>query len=133
ADAVRAGGCGNPGGRRRSSVWGAIVSGATLPAGELWLLIIVLSGAAYALKVLGFVVVGGRTMPPVLNRCLALIPASLLAALVAKDTFTTAQELVLDARAVGLVVAIVAVWRKAPFIVVVVVAMAATALVRALA
>jgi branched-subunit amino acid transport protein len=109
------------------------VSGATLSAGELWLLIIALSGAAYALKVLGFVVVGGRTLPPVLNRCLALIPASLLAALVAKDTFTSAQELVLDARAVGLVVAIVAVWRKAPFIVVVVAAMAATALVRALA
>ncbi|MFZ8966674.1 MAG: AzlD domain-containing protein [Ilumatobacteraceae bacterium] len=109
------------------------MSGATLSAGELWLLIIVLSGTAYGLKVLGFVVVGGRTMPPVLNRCLALIPASLLAALVAKDTFTTAQELVLDARAVGLVVAIVAVWRKAPFIVVVVAAMAATALVRALA
>ncbi|MGA0803817.1 MAG: AzlD domain-containing protein [Ilumatobacteraceae bacterium] len=109
------------------------MSGATLSTGELWLLIIVLSGGAYGLKVLGFVVVGGRTMPPVLNRCLALIPASLLAALVAKDTFTTAQELVLDARAVGLVVAIVAVWRKAPFIVVVVAAMAATALVRALA
>jgi branched-subunit amino acid transport protein len=109
------------------------VSGATLSSSELWVLIIVLSCAAYGLKVLGFVVVGGRTMPPVLNRCLALIPASLLAALVAKDTFTTAQELVLDARAVGLVVAIVAVWRKAPFIVVVVAAMAATALVRALA
>jgi branched-subunit amino acid transport protein len=109
------------------------VSGATLSPSELWVLIIVLSCAAYGLKVLGFVVVGGRTMPPVLNRCLALIPASLLAALVAKDTFTTAQELVLDARAVGLVVAIVAVWRKAPFIVVVVAAMAATALVRALA
>ena len=109
------------------------MSGATLSSAELWVLIIVLSCAAYGLKVLGFVVVGGRTMPPVLNRCLALIPASLLAALVAKDTFTTAQELVLDARAVGLVVAIVAVWRKAPFIVVVVAAMAATALVRALA
>jgi branched-subunit amino acid transport protein len=72
-------------------------------------------------------------MPPVLGRCLALIPASLLAALVAKDTFTSAQHLVLDARAMGLAVAIIAVWRKAPFIVVVVAAMAATALVRAFA
>ncbi|MEY4600866.1 MAG: hypothetical protein RLZZ201_557 [Actinomycetota bacterium] len=97
------------------------------------MLVVLLSGVAYGLKVLGFVVVGSRTMPPVLERCLALIPASLLAALVAKDTFTSAQELVLDARAVGLAVAIVAVWRKAPFIVVVVAAMAATALVRALA
>ncbi len=97
------------------------------------MLVVLLSGVAYGLKVLGFVVVGSRTMPPVLERCLALIPASLLAALVAKDTFTSAQELVLDARAVGLAVAIVAVWRKAPFIVVVVAAMAATALVRTLA
>ncbi len=97
------------------------------------MLVVLLSGVAYGLKVLGFVVVGSRTMPPVLERCLALIPASLLAALVAKDTFTSAQVLVLDARAVGLAVAIVAVWRKAPFIVVVVAAMAATALVRALA
>ena len=97
------------------------------------MLVVLLSGVAYGLKVLGFVVVGSRTMPPVLERCLALIPASLLAALVAKDTFTSAQDLVLDARAVGLAVAIVAVWRKAPFIVVVVAAMAATALVRALA
>jgi branched-subunit amino acid transport protein len=97
---------------------------------ELWWLIIVLSAVAYALKVAGFVVVGGRTMPMALERCLALIPASLLAALVVKDTFTTAQDLVVDARAVGLLVALVAVWRKAPFIVVVLAAMAATALVR---
>lgn len=109
------------------------MSDITLSAGQLWMLVVLLSGVAYGLKVLGFVVVGSRTMPPVLERCLALIPASLLAALVAKDTFTSAQELVLDARAVGLAVAIVAVWRKAPFIVVVVAAMAATALVRPLA
>ena len=109
------------------------MSDITLTAGQLWILVVLLSGVAYGLKVLGFVVVGSRTMPPVLERCLALIPASLLAALVAKDTFTSAQDLVLDARAVGLAVAIVAVWRKAPFIVVVVAAMAATALVRALA
>lgn len=99
---------------------------------ELWWLIIGLSAASYGLKIAGFVVVGGRTMPPVLERCLALIPASLLAALVVKDTFTTAQDVVVDARAVGLLVALIAVWRKAPFIVVVLAAMAATAIVRAI-
>ena len=104
----------------------------TMTGADLWWLIIVLSAVAYALKVAGFVVVGGRTMPIVLERCLALIPASLLAALVVKDTFTTAQDLVVDARAVGLLVALVAVWRKAPFIVVVLAAMAATAVVRAI-
>jgi branched-subunit amino acid transport protein len=99
---------------------------------ELWFLIGVLSVVAYALKAVGFVVVGGRSMPQVIDRCLALIPASLLAALVVKDTFTVANDLVIDARAAGLVVAALAVWRRAPFIVVVVVAMAATAVVRAL-
>lgn len=100
---------------------------------QLWGLIVLLSVVAFGLKVLGFVVVGGRRLPAMLERCLALIPASLLAALVAKDTFTSAQSLVLDARAAGLIVAVIAVWRRAPFIVVVVAAMAATALVRGLA
>lgn len=99
---------------------------------ELWFLIGALSVVAYALKAVGFVVVGGRTMPQVIDRCLSLIPASLLAALVVKDTFTVANDLVVDARAAGLVVAGLAVWRRAPFIVVVVAAMAATAVVRAL-
>jgi branched-subunit amino acid transport protein len=104
----------------------------TISNAQLWTLIALLSITAYALKVLGFAVVGGRRMPPVIERCLALIPASLLAALVVKDTFTTAQDLVVDARAAGLVVALIAVWRKAPFIVVVVAAMVATAVVRLL-
>lgn len=98
---------------------------------QLWWLIIMLSVVSYGLKAAGFVFVGGRTVPPMLERCMALIPASLLSALVVKDTFTTAQDLVLDARAAGLVVAVFAVWRKAQFIVVVLAAMAATALVRA--
>jgi len=100
---------------------------------QLWWLIGALSVTAYLLKAVGFVIVGGRTMPAALERCLALIPASLLAALVVKDTFTVAQDVVIDARAAGLVVAVFAVWRRAPFIVVVVAAMAATALVRAFA
>jgi branched-subunit amino acid transport protein len=104
----------------------------TMTNAELWWLIIVLSVVSYGLKMVGFVVVGGRTMPAVLERCLGLIPASLLAALVVKDTFTTAQSVVVDARAAGLVVAVIAVWRKAPFIVVVLAAMAATAVVRGL-
>jgi branched-subunit amino acid transport protein len=103
-----------------------------LSNGELWALIFVLSVFAYLCKAMGLVVVGGRTMPRVVERCLALIPASLLAALVVKDTFTSMQDVVLDARAAGLAVALVAVWRRAPFIVVVVAAMAATAAVRAL-
>ena len=60
-----------------------------------------------------------------------LIPAALLAALVALQTFAIGRSLHLDARAVGLAVAGVAVWRRAPFVVVIVAAAAATAAARA--
>jgi branched-subunit amino acid transport protein len=104
----------------------------SITGGQLWVLVAALSLFAYLCKALGFVVVGSRVMPALVERCLALIPASLLAALVAKDSFSTGQALVIDARAAGVAVAVVAVWRRAPFILVVAAAMAVTALVRTL-
>ena len=95
-----------------------------------WTLVFVLAAGAYAFKFTGLVVLGGRTLPPVFERCLALIPAAVVAALVVKDTFSAGQELVLDARAAGIAVAVVAAWRRAPLIVVIVLAAAVTALVR---
>ena len=95
-----------------------------------WTLIILLTIGSYAFKVTGLVILGGRTLPPIFERCLALIPAAVLTALVMKDTFTQGQELVLDARALGIAVAVIAAWRKAPLIVVIVLGAAVTALVR---
>lgn len=95
-----------------------------------WWLVIGLSVGSLALKVSGFVIVGSRKLPVALEQCLVLIPAALLAALVVKDTFSLAHDLVIDARSVGLAVAVIAAWRKAPLIVVVVLAATATALVR---
>jgi len=97
-----------------------------------WTLIILLTLGAYAFKVTGLVFLGGRSLPPVFERCLALIPAAVVTALVMKDTFTNGQELVLDARALGIAVAGIAAWRKAPLIVVIVLGAAVTALVRQL-
>ena len=97
-----------------------------------WTLIILLTIGAYAFKVTGLVFLGGRSLPPMFERCLALIPAAVVTALVMKDTFTTGQELVLDARALGIAVAGIAAWRKAPLIVVIVLGAAVTALVRQL-
>jgi len=94
-----------------------------------WTLIILLTIGAYAFKVTGLVFLGGRSLPPMFERCLALIPAAVVTALVMKDTFTTGQELVLDARALGIAVAGIAAWRKAPLIVVIVLGAAVTALV----
>jgi branched-subunit amino acid transport protein len=96
-----------------------------------WWLVLGLAAGAYACKALGLVVLGGRTVPPRLDRCLALIPAALVAALIAKDTLTLGQSIVLDARVAGVAAAVVAAWRRMPLIVVIVVGAAVTALVRA--
>jgi hypothetical protein len=61
-----------------------------------------------------------------------LIPVALLAALIATQTFSTGQHLVLDVRAAGLAVAIIAVLLRAPFLVVVASAAATAALLRLL-
>jgi len=95
-----------------------------------WTLVIWLSVGAYVFKMLGFVVVGSRTLPDALSRCLMLIPAALLGAMVLNGTFTDAQSIVIDERAVGLLIAVIAAWRKLPLIVVVVLAAATTALLR---
>ena len=95
-----------------------------------WTLVLVLFAGAYAFKVTGLVILGGRTLPAVIDRCLALIPAAVVTALVVKDTFSSGQELVLDARAAGITVATIAAWRRAPLIVVIVLGAAVTAGVR---
>ena len=96
-----------------------------------WWLVLWLSVGAYVFKVLGLVVLGGRQLPAVVTRCLAMIPAALLAALIMMDTLTTGQELVLDARLVGVCVAAGATFRRLPLTAVLILGVGSTALVRA--
>ncbi len=92
-----------------------------------------LAGLTYALKAAGPLVLGGqRSLPPLVERLALLLPAALLAALVVSSTFISDREWVVDARAIGLGVAALALWRRAPFVVVVILAAAATATVRML-
>jgi branched-subunit amino acid transport protein len=95
-----------------------------------WTFVLSLAVCAYGLKLLGAVIIGQREMPLVVQRCLLLIPAALLAGLIAKDTFTTGQNYAIDARAAGLAVAVLATWRKLPFVVVIVAGVGTTALIR---
>jgi len=97
-----------------------------------WTLVIVLGVASYLLKVTGLVVIGARQLPPKVERCLVLIPAALIPALIVKDTFSIGQQLVLDARAAGVAAATVAAWRRVPLVLVIVIGAGVTALVRAL-
>ncbi len=96
-----------------------------------WGFVFALAAVAYGFKVVGLVLVGDRALPPVLDRCLSLIPAALIAAIVVKDTFSIGQHLQLDARAAGVGAAVIAAWRKAPLIAVIVIGAVVTAAVRA--
>ena len=95
-----------------------------------WTFVFALAACAYGLKLLGAVIIGHREMPLALQRCLLLIPAALLAGLIAKDTFTTGQHYAIDARAAGLAVAAIATWRKLPFAAIIVLGVGTTALIR---
>ena len=64
---------------------------------------------------------------------LDLVAVPLLAALILVQTLGDGQRLVLDARLPALAVAAVLVWRRAPFLVVVLAAAATAALLRLLA
>ena len=67
---------------------------------------------------------------PLLGRLADLLPAAVIAGVIAQLTFTSGGRLTLDARVIGLIVACVMVWRRAPLYVVVLAAAAATAAVR---
>jgi branched-subunit amino acid transport protein len=97
-----------------------------------WPLVLALGAVSYLLR-LGGLLAGGRSgMPPLAARIVALLPVALLAGLIAVQTAGGDGRLVLDARAPGVLAALVAVLLRAPFIVVMVAGVGVTALVRAL-
>lgn len=100
------------------------------PGGAVVLAIAVLALGTLVLKSAGPVAASGRTLPPLLARAVDALPPALLAALVATGTVGVAGGLAVDARAAGMAVAALAVWRRAPFPLVVLGAAVTTALVR---
>lgn len=97
-----------------------------------WPAIWVLVAGAYALKAFGVLGLGRLTGGAAVRfqPLTALIPAALFAALVAVQTVGGDETIVFDARVLGVGAGAVAVWWRAPFVAVVVVAMAVTALAR---
>jgi branched-subunit amino acid transport protein len=93
--------------------------------------IIGLGLGTYALKAAGPLLLGGRRLPAPVERVAQQLPAALLAALVVVSTVAGDRALVVDARLAGVVGAGVALRLRAPFIVVVAVAVAVTGAVRA--
>ncbi|WP_335978885.1 MULTISPECIES: AzlD domain-containing protein [Streptomycetaceae] len=98
----------------------------------VWTAIAVTALGCYGVKLLGLSVPAGLLERPLVKRLAALVPIALLAALTALQTFgTDALRLAVDARTAGLAAAAVALFLRAPFLVVVAAAVLVTAAVRA--
>ncbi|MFF9897501.1 MULTISPECIES: AzlD domain-containing protein [Streptomyces] len=98
----------------------------------VWIAIAVTAVSCYAVKLAGLLVPAGALERPRVRRAAALLPVALLAALTAQQAFADGRTLVLDAKAAGLAAAAVALLLRAPFLVIIAVAVAVTAGVRAL-
>ena len=96
----------------------------------VWLVVLVVGAATVAFKATGPVLLGGRTLPPAIAEVVALLAPVLLAALVVTQAVGGDDELVFDARLVGVGAGAAAIAVRAPLPAVVVVAAAATALAR---
>ena len=98
----------------------------------VWLTVAGLIVTTVAIKAIGPVVFGGRELPALLARIIPRLPPALLAALVLTETLGGPhRSVVIDARAGGLIVAALALAVRLPLIVVVILAAATTALLRA--
>jgi len=88
----------------------------------MWPVVLVSSLGCFLLKLTGHSVPQRVLDNPKVRHIAALLPVSLLAALVAVQTFASGQSLVLDARVAGVAAGAVALILRAPFLVVVIVA-----------
>jgi branched-subunit amino acid transport protein len=97
-----------------------------------WLVVALVGAGTIAIKAAGPVLLGGRPLPERFTGVVELLAPAVLGALVAVQTFGTGQSLVVDERLIGVAAAGIALWRKAPLLVVVIIAAAATAISRAI-
>jgi len=102
------------------------------PELAMWLAIVGGGLAVFAIKLVGHLLPEHWLAEPRVARTAALVTVSLLAALVAIQTFASGQGLTVDARLPAIVVAAIALALRAPFLLVVVLAAATAAGVRAL-
>jgi len=97
-----------------------------------WAAILVTAAGSYLLKLIGLSVPAKVLERPLVQRIADLLPVALLSALIGVQVLGEGSRLVLDARLVGLAVAVAALLLRAPFIVVVFSAALAASLVRLL-
>lgn len=98
---------------------------------NLWLLVVATIVGTYALKLAGYFVPPAVLAHPRVRRLVELLPVALLAGLVVVEAAANGRHIDIDGpRLAGVAVGALAVWRRAPFLVVVVAAAATAALLR---
>lgn len=98
----------------------------------VWAAVLVTAALSYVLKLSGWLVPARVLDHTRVKQAAVLLPVALLAALVVVQTFADGRSLQVDARAAGLAAGALALALRAPFLVLVVVAAATAAAVRAL-
>lgn len=98
----------------------------------MWTAVLLAGVGCYLLKLAGLSLPERVLEHPTVERVADLIPVALLAALVAVQVFSSGPALTLDARALGLGFAVVALLLRMPFLVVVVGASVVAAVARLL-
>ena len=99
---------------------------------EAWAIVVAVGLGTIVIKATGPVLLGGLPLPERLQGVVGLLAPALLAALVATNTFGSEQQIVFDARLIGVGVAALAIALRAPVLVVVVAAAVAAATARLL-
>lgn len=95
-----------------------------------WTVVIASSVIAFILKITGYIVPEKYLEKPTIKSITNYVPIVMLSALVIVQTFAQGQTIVLDARLLGLNVALILLLLRAPFIVVVISAAFVSALFR---
>jgi len=95
-----------------------------------WLVIAAVGIATMLFKSAGPVLLGDRQLPPRVASVVDVLAPAMLAALVVTQTVGGDRELVIDPRLAGVIAGGIAVWLRAPLLVVMGVAAATAALIR---
>jgi branched-subunit amino acid transport protein len=101
-------------------------------SGQLWAVIAGCATVTFAIKAAGPVTLGGRDLPPRFSGVIALMAPALLAAFVVTQALADGERLHVGADTAGVAAAGVVVWRGGSVLPAVVVAVAVTAVLRAL-
>ncbi|MBG92356.1 MAG: hypothetical protein CL792_00015 [Chloroflexi bacterium] len=95
-----------------------------------WDYIFMLALGAYAFKSGGLIILNKFNLDRFFQNSVLLIPIALLAALITEQTFVIDQAIDLDERVIGLLIALVLIKKKLPFLIIILCPVVTVALLR---